>query len=118
MSAAETLPQYLLRLSPDERGNSVNISLSDYRHLARTGLSITKDVPGSFMAVYRTEGGCILDLFLRHHCLSIQVSSRSHEVSLFAAGLDSAEAAVCLFAGSNCPEDWRALQNCALTLSR
>ena len=113
-----TLPPAYLTLEPCERGTSLGISFEDFRHLARTALAITKDIPGSFMAVYRTEGGCILDLLLRHHCLSIQVSSRSHEVSLFAAGLDSAEAAVCLFAGSNCPEDWRALQNCALTLSR
>jgi hypothetical protein len=109
------LPDYLV-LSPEEKGNSLNISFSDYRMLARTGLSLTQLLPAT-MGVYCLPSGCgaALDIWFSNRCLTIRIDSREagQLALLLFADLDSVEQPNLLFLGDNSQESWKELDELA-----
>ena len=118
MIAAETLPEYL-SLRQTERGPSLNLSPTDYRSLASTGLSIIQPFENSLMGIYQPQPKTVaLDIWIQDLCLTILLDSDHRQLRLFFAHLDSFSAPVLVFAGVTSPSDWRQLKNYALSLSR
>jgi hypothetical protein len=108
------LPNYMA-VSLQENGSSFpGVSFDDYRMLARTALSVTRDV-STTMAIYKLpESGCCLDIFTANRCLTIQVNSSLGSLCLLlSADIDSADEPLCILSVSNTEDDWRRLSQMA-----
>jgi hypothetical protein len=103
------LPPYI-DIAPDERGQSLGLSVETFRCLAITALSITgayKAGP-STMAIFKKSGSVWLHIFLVDHLLILGIH-RDNTISLFATHLDSTAEPTCLALGDGGKESWHKL---------
>jgi hypothetical protein len=112
--SVETLPPAYLTLEPRERGTSLGISFQNYRMLARSALTITRELSAT-MGVYRVgSAGCALDIWVKNRCLTIQINSELKCLLLLLfEDLDSGEMPICILSVSDSQEDWKRLQQVA-----
>lgn len=105
---SSVLPAYV-EVAPHECGQNLNVTFDDYRMLARTALSVTRDREAT-MGIYSCDDGCALDIFSGNRCLTIQVNSQSGQLALWlAADIDRGDDPLCLLRVGHADKDWRQL---------
>jgi hypothetical protein len=102
----EALPDYV-NVERWETGKTFSLSAATYRRLCSSSLGIIQNT-GSTMAIYRSQGGCALDIFSANRYLCLKIDSENNSLALFASNLDSVDTP-CILETDLSSSGWRAL---------
>jgi hypothetical protein len=108
--STESLPDYF---RPDEQecGESLGISVDNYRGLAKAVLAIIKGLRLT-IGLYRLKDGCAVDIFGESQCLTIAINSAENQVSLFSCHMDGTKV-FCLLRVANSETGWSQIRDFA-----